>query len=129
MQPEKSDDSEADRTAQAGDVMTSEVITVGPDQPIRDVAKLLLEHQISAVPVVNSDGVPIGMVSDGDLIGRDETQRLARNDWWLAVMTGEQLLDGSFLMTSPITTASIFATALWAILLSSRMDASNEAYA
>jgi CBS domain-containing protein len=96
MQPERSDDAEADRPAQARDVMTSEVITVPPDEPIRDVAKLLLEHQISAVPVVNSDGVPIGMVSEGDLIGRDETQRLARNDWWLAVMTGEQLLDGSF---------------------------------
>src|SRR5580698_5096315 len=96
MQPEKSDDAEAERPTQAQDVMTAKVITVGPDEPARDVAGLLLDHQISAVPVVNGDGVPIGMVSEGDLIGRDETGRLARHDWWLAVMAGKRLLDDDF---------------------------------
>jgi CBS domain-containing protein len=81
---------------QARDVMTTKVVTVGPDEPIREVASFLLDNQISAVPVVNSDGVPIGMVSEGDLIGRDEIERLARHDWWLAVMTGQQLLDKNF---------------------------------
>ena len=76
--------------------MTAKVITVGPEDSTRDVAQLLLDNQISAVPVVNGDGTPIGMVSEGDLIGRDETERLARRDWWLAVMTGKQLFDVSF---------------------------------
>ncbi|MGD0432859.1 MAG: CBS domain-containing protein [Acetobacteraceae bacterium] len=76
--------------------MTTKVITAGPDEPTRDVARRLLDNQISAVPVVNGDGVPIGMVSDGDLIGRDENQRLARHDWWLDVMTGTQTSDDDF---------------------------------
>jgi CBS domain-containing protein len=81
----------------ASDVMTTKVINVGPDQPIRDVARVLLDNGISAAPVVNSDGAPIGMVSEGDLIGRDEVERLSRRDWWLTVMTGTQPLDDAFI--------------------------------
>jgi hypothetical protein len=76
--------------------MTAKFISVGADVPPRDVAKLLLDHRISAVPVVNSDGVPIGMVSEGDLIGRGENERLARSDWWLALISGQQKLDKEF---------------------------------
>ena len=68
--------------------MTAKVITVGPDEPARDVARLLLDNGISAVPVIDADGMPIGMVSEGDLIGRSEIERLSRRDWWLVVMTG-----------------------------------------
>lgn len=80
----------------ARDVMTANVVSVGPDQSTRDVAKLLSEHRISAVPVVDSDGVPIGMVSEGDIIGRPPDDRVARTDWWLGLMTGAQALDEEF---------------------------------
>jgi hypothetical protein len=40
--------------------------------------------------------VPIGMVSEGDLIGRDETERLARRDWWLELMSGARRFDDEF---------------------------------
>ena len=76
--------------------MTAKVITVGSDEPTHDIARRLLENGISAVPVINSDGVPIGMVSEGDLIGRAEDERLARYDWWLSVLTGKQALDDDF---------------------------------
>ena len=88
MEPEKSEVGTAPGSLRAHDVMTDKVITVGPDAPTRDVACLLLDHGISAVPVVNGDGTPIGMVSEGDLIGRGEIERLSRRDWWLTVMTG-----------------------------------------
>jgi CBS domain-containing protein len=80
----------------ARDIMTTTVVTTEPDTPIRMVARRLLDHGISAVPVVNPDGVPIGMVSEGDLIGREEPDRLARRDWWLAVLNGSQPLDADF---------------------------------
>ena len=80
----------------ARDVMTTTVVTTEPDTSVRMIARLLLDHGISAVPVVNPDGVPIGMVSEGDLIGREEPDRLARRDWWLAVLNGSQPLDDDF---------------------------------
>jgi CBS domain-containing protein len=64
--------------------------------PVRDVAALLLDNRISAVPVVNSGGIPIGMVSEGDLIGRGEKERNSRIDWWLALAAGSQPLSETF---------------------------------
>jgi len=80
----------------ARDVMTAKVISVGPDQPARDIARTLLEHRISALPVVDRDGVPIGMVSEGDIIGRPPDDRVARIDWWLGLVSGAQPLDDKF---------------------------------
>jgi CBS domain-containing protein len=80
----------------ARDVMTKDVICVKPDERLDKIARLLLDRGISAVPVVNDDGVPVGIVSEGDLIGRGETDRLARRDWWLALVSGRQTLDDKF---------------------------------
>lgn len=66
----------------AADIMTQPVITVTPDTPVADVAALLLERQISAVPVVDGD-VAIGIVSEGDLIRRIESGTTERSSWWL----------------------------------------------
>lgn len=62
------------------DIMTKTVIFVHPDMSVQEIAALLLDKRISAVPVINSDGVPIGMVSEGDLIGRGDNERLTRRD-------------------------------------------------
>lgn len=65
-------------TALAKDLMTREVVTVAPDATSRDIAKILTEHRISAVPVVDPSGAPVGMVSEGDLLGRDQPERERR---------------------------------------------------
>ncbi len=72
--------------ALAADIMTQPVISVTPEAPVRDVARLLLVHRISAVPVVDAGGDPVGMVSEGDLLGRADADRLARRDWWLTLV-------------------------------------------
>ena len=48
----------------AVDVMTTEVITVGPETSVRAVAKLLSEKGISAVPVIDAADRLVGIVSD-----------------------------------------------------------------
>ena len=81
----------------ARDVMTSAVISATGETPVRDIAELLLQNQISAVPVLDQSGAPIGMVSEGDLIGRDETQRNARREWWLSLLAEGESLSPDFL--------------------------------
>jgi predicted transcriptional regulator len=49
----------------ASDVMTRDVVSVSPDTPTGEIAKVLLDKGISAVPVVDSTGAPVGMVSEG----------------------------------------------------------------
>ena len=55
----------------ASDIMTSPVITVGPQTPIADIAATLAGHRISAVPVVEHGRV-VGIVSEADLLHRHE---------------------------------------------------------
>lgn len=47
-------------------VMTRKVLTVGPDEPIVNAAKLMLENKISGVPVVE-DGEVVGVVTESDV--------------------------------------------------------------
>jgi len=75
----------------AMDVMTTNVVTVGPDTSVQDVAKILSERGISGVPVVDAENRVIGIVSEGDLLHRIETgterrpERATgrRRSWWL----------------------------------------------
>src|SRR3974390_1370910 len=83
----------------ARDVMTTKVISAPADMPTRDIARLLLKNHISAVPLVDEAGALVGMVSEGDLIGRDEGDRDERRDWWLALLAEGQPLSSEFLST------------------------------
>jgi CBS domain-containing protein len=51
-------------------IMSSDVITVGPETPVEEVARLLWENKISSLPVVEKRKV-IGIVTDFDLITRE----------------------------------------------------------
>src|SRR5262245_7882006 len=76
----------------ASDVMVSNVITVGPDASVQGVADLLLRHRISAVPVVGSKGEILGIVSEGDLLNRPETETERKNSWWLDALASKETL-------------------------------------
>jgi CBS domain-containing protein len=91
----------------ARDLMSSDVVKVAPDTPLRDVAKTLLAHQISAVPVVDETGTLVGMVSEGDLVGRKKTDRETRSEWWLMRLAEGEPLNTEFLehLESPLAVA------------------------
>jgi len=80
----------------AADVMVSNVITVGPDACLRDVAQILLTNRISAVPVVGADGKILGIVSEGDLMRRVEAGTGRHRPWWLAMLTGREVLAAEY---------------------------------
>jgi CBS domain-containing protein len=53
------------------DVMSTEVISVGPATSLKEVARLLVEHRISGVPVVDAEGAVLGVVSEADLLVKE----------------------------------------------------------
>lgn len=55
-------------------VMSRDLITVGPGTPFKDIATLLAANAISAVPVVDRAGAPIGVVSEADLVAKARYQ-------------------------------------------------------
>ncbi|MBT4905790.1 MAG: CBS domain-containing protein [Rhodospirillaceae bacterium] len=73
---------------QAVDVMTPDVATVTPETSVEDVARIFLRRHISAVPVVDDNGVLQGIVSEGDLMRRTENDTERRPSWWLHMITG-----------------------------------------
>jgi len=67
----------------ASDLMSSPAIVASTEEPVSSVARRMLETGVNGMPVVDAAGVPVGMVCDGDLIGRRGDQR---DDWWLEVL-------------------------------------------
>lgn len=55
------------------DVMKPEAISIGRGAAFKDVARLMSHHRLSALPVVDDDERVVGVVSEADLIVRDET--------------------------------------------------------
>jgi CBS domain-containing protein len=55
--------------------MTAEVLTVSPETPLKDVAAILAEHGISGVPVCDAGGRVLGVVSEGDILFKEQGVR------------------------------------------------------
>ena len=55
----------------AGDIMTTEVLTVNPDTPVYQIARLMSNHNISGVPVVDDHDRVLGVVTELDMIVRN----------------------------------------------------------
>jgi CBS domain-containing protein len=79
----------------ASDVMTRNVISVSPDATIADAVELMLERGISGLLVVDSSGTLAGIVTEGDLLRRDELGTQRRRSWWLRLIAspGRQAAD------------------------------------
>jgi CBS domain-containing protein len=83
----------------ARDIMTTRVVTVGPETPVEEVARLLLSHHVSAVPVVDAGGRLAGIVSEGDLMRRPETATERKPSWWLRIIADPDTLAREYVKT------------------------------
>lgn len=66
----------------ARDIMTTSVVTVSPETDIAEAVKLMLDRQISGVPVIDDTGRLIGILTEGDLMRRAELDT-GRQSWWI----------------------------------------------
>jgi CBS domain-containing protein len=78
----------------AASIMTRDVITARPDDT---VARLLSEHDISAVPICDADGKLVGMASEGDLMRPFVSSNVKRRAWWLTLLADGTDLAPEFL--------------------------------
>jgi len=70
----------------AAGIMTTQVVSIGPDDTVAKVARLLADKHISAVPVCDADGTLLGMLSEGDLMRLFGTETSTRRAWWLRML-------------------------------------------
>jgi CBS domain-containing protein len=73
------------------DLMTSDVFTVGPDTPFKDVVEVLLRHDVSGLPVVDGQGGLLGIITEADLVSKEayESQRRRPVQVLFDVLTGD----------------------------------------
>ena len=100
----------------AKDVMTVKVVTVLEDTPVEEIARTLLRRRISAVPVIDLEDQIVGIVSEGDLVGRPNAGEDRDDSWWLSgILEPEERarkyakargLLAKDVMTTPVITAS-----------------------
>jgi CBS domain-containing protein len=66
--------------------MTTRVVTVRPDSPITDAARLMLENNVSGLPVIDDVGHVVGIVTEHDLLRGQSNGFRARPPHWLQFM-------------------------------------------
>jgi len=83
----------------AADLMTSFVVTVTPDATIEYAAQLMLQYRISGLPVTDSDGAVLGIVTESDLLRRVETGTDKRHARWVSLLIGPGRLAQEYVHT------------------------------
>jgi CBS domain-containing protein len=81
------------------DAMTRQVISVGPEASIWEAARLMLQHKISGLPVVDASGALVGIVTEGDFLRRAETGTERKRPRWLEFLAGPGRLADEYVHT------------------------------
>ncbi len=104
-------------------IMTRDVVSVAPGASIEHAAKLMVEHGISGLPVVDEAGSLVGMLSEGDLIMRQKPRPEMR--WWQVFFADAERLAREYQKATGTTVEEVMTRAL----VCTRPDASLEAAA
>jgi CBS domain-containing protein len=82
------------------DVMTSDVVSVGPEASIDEAVQLMLQRRISGLPVIDHTGELVGVVTEGDFLRRAETGTQRQRSRWIEFFTGPGKLASEYVQTS-----------------------------
>lgn len=94
----------------AMDVMVRDVVTVSPDDDVAVAIQLLADYDISALPVVDDDENVVGVISEADLLHREEIGTEKQRPWWLEAVTPASKLAGEFAKSHGRRVAEIMST-------------------
>ncbi|MCU4179594.1 CBS domain-containing protein [Bosea sp. BH3] len=103
-------------------VMTAPVVSVDPSTSIANAAKLMLSLRISGLPVVESDGTLVGMLSEGDLLRRSELGTERKRPWWLEFLASPGKIADEYVQSHGRKVGEIMATGV----VTTQRDASLE---
>ncbi|TCU24436.1 CBS domain-containing protein [Rhizobium azibense] len=101
-------------------IMTSAVITIQSTATVAEAANLMLANRISGLPVVEPQGMLVGLISDSDLLRRSELDTERQRSWWLSLLARPGKVAEEYVrahgrkvkevMSAPVMTVSPYAT-------------------
>jgi CBS domain-containing protein len=80
----------------AADIMTQPVVSVAPEETIAEAARLMVQHRISGLPVIDKSGALLGIVTEGDLLHRAELGTERQRHRWIELLMGPGRLAGDY---------------------------------
>ena len=94
----------------AQDVMVRDVVTVRAETTIAEAIELLVQHDISALPVVDADANLIGILSEADLLEREEIGASHHHPWWIETLMPASKLADEFAQAHGKTVGELMTT-------------------
>ena len=92
------------------DVMTKDVITATPEVSVHKAARLMSDHALSGLPVVDADGRVIGIVTESDLILRQAAPRTRH--WWQLLFADADALAREYQKAAGTTVGEVMTRAV-----------------
>src|SRR5690606_28510870 len=74
------------------ELMTTEVVSVGPDDPIKEAARLMVESGVSGIPVVDDDGRLVGIITEADFVAGEAGRRAEQRAGLLRFLLNRQVI-------------------------------------
>jgi CBS domain-containing protein len=82
------------------EIMTKNVISIQVDDTVLKAAQLMLQNHISGLPVIDKNGKPAGIVTEGDFLRRSELGTQRRRPKWLEFIVGPGWLADEYVHAS-----------------------------
>jgi CBS domain-containing protein len=105
----------------ASDVMTRDVITVGREASVANAIRLMLDNNISGLPV-SDNGKVVGILTEGDLLRRSETGTERQRPRWLEILMGPGRMAGEYVRTHGRKVEAIMTTDLISVAGDTPLD-------
>jgi CBS domain-containing protein len=106
----------------AREIMTLEVVSVSPDASIVEAVRLMLQNRISGLPVVDRQGMLVGVVTEGDFLRRAETGTQRKRARWIEFFVGAGQSAEEYVHTHGRKVADVMTSTPIAITEDTRLD-------
>jgi CBS domain-containing protein len=92
--------------------MTRNVISIDPDATVLQAARLMLQHRVSGLPVIDSKCNLVGVLSEGDFLRRQETRTERKRSRWLEFLMGPGSVASEYTHSHGNKVSEVMTTAL-----------------
>lgn len=106
----------------AKDVMTQPVIAIPLEASIWEAARLMLQHKISGLPVVDKAKALAGIVTEGDFLRRSETGTVRRRPRWIEFLVGPGKLAQEYVHASGRKVQEVMTTDVYSVSEDAPLD-------
>jgi len=89
------------------DLMTTDILTVGPEASLKEAARRMLEGEISGLPVINDDGNLVGIITEADFMATEADRRVTRRAGLLRLFVRDAEIPSHERLVGDVMTADV----------------------